>query len=513
MRAVGLLEVAHEVAVSREPFTSPSVPATGELVVGRLVDVSIFPLEGDAVAMTFVDVTEARAAEARLQRLVDHDSLTELWNRRRFRSELGSLLATGSPLLLAMLDLNGFKGVNDTLGHASGDELLRAIAGRLREGSPKHWMAARLGGDEFAVVSAPGNGDLERPNQFAARIASLIQQPTELNGVRIRPSTSIGVAKAPDDAHTVRELLSLADDALYEAKHERVQFVVTDPAHRKATGTKQHYFSSLDQGFEKGQFLAYLQPIVDLDDEQIVGAEALSRWALPGSGVLLPPEYLQVLLLSGHARRLTDFMITTSSTLTRGDRFVSVNIDSSDMYRKDFFGDLAELCGDNDAKQVWLEIAENDIPENAPKVVRDLVRSGMTVVIDDYGVAFSNLDRLAGLEAQVFKLDRALTRAAARSDRTFELAAGIVASARRLNTLVIAEGIDSPEELDAARRMGCTHGQGYAFGLPAPSQLVGDRYSDPAPMHWAEWPTADAIRRHEAAVVTTIGRHGIVLGP
>ena len=268
-----------------------SVPATGELVVGRIVDVSMFPMGGDAVGMTFVDVTEVRAAEEKLQRLVDHDSLTELWNRRRFRAELAAHLANGDELLVAMLDLNGFKGVNDTLGHVGGDELLMAIGARLRTGAPQHWRMARLGGDEFAILSLQSDaadGSVPTAPEFAARIADIVQQPTEVSGMRIRPSASIGIAAAPQDSTDVRELLCLADDALYDAKRNHTQFTVCDPERRMATDQRQQYYASVAEGFGSGEFITYLQPIIDLETREVVGAEALSRWARAGSGVLLP---------------------------------------------------------------------------------------------------------------------------------------------------------------------------------------------------------------------------------
>jgi len=477
-----------------------SVPATGELVVGRIVDVSMFPMGDDAVGMTFVDVTEVRSAEEKLQRLVDHDSLTELWNRRRFRLELAAHLASGDELLVAMLDLNGFKGVNDTLGHAGGDELLIAIGARLRSAAPEHWRMARLGGDEFAVVSLQGQiaiGPPPTPARFAARIAEIVQQPTEVSGMRIRPSTSIGIASAPQDSTDVRELLCLADDALYDAKRNHSQFTICDPARRMATDQRQQYYASIAEGFGSGEFITYLQPIVDLATMDIAGAEALSRWARSGSGVLLPAEFLQVLLLSGHLRALTDVMIAQACELMTSTRFVSVNLGGSDLYRPDLVGDVRDLAGDRSLEQLWFELAVGDMPDDGDEIIAALGNAGAQIAIDDFGTTFSSLRRFADLDASVLKLDRSALAPATRSATCFALLRGVVQSALALGTTVVGEGIETEAELATAQRLGCNLGQGFMLGRPAPADMVAEAFTAQGAFESTSWPSIEHIRRYE----------------
>ena len=211
MTAVGLLEVANRVARTGEPHHQRNVPATGANVSGRIVDVTVVAIGDGSVAMTFVDVTDERGAEARLKELASRDHLTGLWNRNRFRAELSANIASGMPLVVALLDLDDFKLINDTMGHSTGDLLLQVLGDRLTTNLPSHWTMARLGGDEFAIA-APAMSD--EAEAIATRISEALTLPLELEGIRITPEISIGLASHPLDGRDETTVLRMAEAAL-----------------------------------------------------------------------------------------------------------------------------------------------------------------------------------------------------------------------------------------------------------------------------------------------------------
>ena len=323
MTSVGLLDVATRVARSGEPYHQRNVPATGANVMGRIVDVAVVPIGDGAVAMTFVDVTDERAAESRLKDLAARDHLTGLWNRSRFRAELNANIARSVPMVVGLLDVDDFKLINDTMGHGTGDLMLQVLGDRLTANLPSHWMMARLGGDEFAIA-APVPAD--EADEVARRVAEALCQPMHLEGIRIVPEVSIGLASHPMDGRDESTLLRMAEAALQSAKDAGDRFRICTDRDRCDAERRDRLSKSLAAGLDHEQFMLYAQPFVDLATYRIVGAEGLARWVLPGTGVLTPNLFLDLLGMSGHMTDLTDYMIRRASALTEGGRTMSINL-------------------------------------------------------------------------------------------------------------------------------------------------------------------------------------------
>ena len=504
MTTVGLLEVARRVATTGEPHHQRNVPATGDNLVGRIVDVSVLPIDDGAVAMTFVDVTDQRAAETRLRRQADTDQLTGLWNRSRLRAELNARLERGEPTIVALLDLNRFKMVNDSLGHTAGDMLLQAIADRLGHSLPTDWVVARLGGDEFGILAPAERND---PHAVGRRLIDLVRQPAQLsNGVRMNPAASVGISVSPDDARSLGELLRFADTALYSAKRSGDDFRVCSASQRRRAQHQDRLFAGLDESFEHRQYEPYAQPIVDVLTRQIVGVELLARWAIPGIGVKLPAEFLPLLGMAGRTSELTDLMMEAGAELTRGGRFVSLNLAASDLYRTDLVGKVegllaatkSDTCGD-----LWFELVESELLNAAAPNIDQLIDRGARIAVDDFGAAFSSMQRIVEHDISVLKLDRALVAPLTSNYRARRVVKAVLEAAHDLGATVVAEGIEDIEGCEILEELGCDMVQGFYVGRPAPVSIVEPMLNSPEPLGANFWPPLAEIQAWEVGVART----------
>ena len=501
MTAVGLLDVATRVARSGEPHHQRNVPATGENVSGRIVDVSVIAIDHGAVAMTFVDVTDERAAEARLKELSARDHLTGLWNRNRFRSELNANIASGIPLVVALLDVDDFKLINDTMGHSVGDLLLQILGDRLTSNLPSHWTMARLGGDEFAIA-APAMPD--EVDAVATRISDTLTTPLELEGIRIAPEVSIGLATHPLDGRDESTLLRMAEAALQSAKESGDTYRICTERDRIDADRRDRLSRSLASGLDDEQFVLYAQPFVDLATYQIVGAEGLARWVLPGTGVLTPNLFLDLLGMSGNLTDLTDYMITHASALTEGGRTMSINLSPADLHRSDLVDLVSKTINartNPDAGRLWLEILESRVFAAGHEMIDALIASGVDVAIDDFGAAFSSLTRLADHEISVLKLDRALLQSLGSNYRARTVIRSVVDASHDLGAVVVAEGVETMEACSVVEDLGCDLVQGYLLGRPAPEPLVAELLQSPDTVTPDAWPDLEAIQAWEADAV------------
>ncbi len=501
MTAVGLLEVAARVARSGESHYQRDVPATGDKVTGRLVDVNMVAIGDGAVAMTFVDVTEERAAEARLKEIAARDPLTGLWNRNRFRAELNANIAREIPMVIALLDLDDFKLINDTMGHATGDLLLQILGDRLTSNLPAHWAMARLGGDEFAIAAPAMDDEAEA---VAKRIAEVLTSPLELEGIRITPEVSMGLASYPLDGRDETMLLRMAEAALQGAKAHGDTYRACTERDRSDADRRDRLSRSLASGLDQEQFMLYAQPFVNLSTYQIVGAEGLARWVLPGTGVLTPNLFLDLLGMSGYLTDLTDHMIAHAASLTEGGRTISINLSPADLHRTDLVDLVSKTVGarqNPDAGRLWLEILESRVFAAGHDMIDDLIASGVDVAIDDFGAAFSSLTRLADHEISVLKLDRALLQSLGSNHRARRLIRSVVDASHDLGAVVVAEGVETMEACSVVEDLGCDLVQGFLLGRPAPEPLVADLLQRPGSLTPDDWPDIDAIRAWEAEAV------------
>ncbi|TFV79527.1 EAL domain-containing protein [Blastococcus sp. CT_GayMR19] len=432
-----------------------------------------------ALARTAVTFREVRAFhEVKLQARTDE--LTGLPNRRALLEETARVLTTATarrPAALLLLDLDGFKEVNDSLGHHAGDQLLRQVGPRLRPALRAGELLARLGGDEFAVL-LPDAG-LDEAEARAARLRQLIQLPFSVEDIRLHVGVSIGVATAPVPAASVQELLRCADVAMYTAKsgREGVHVYVPDP--HGGTGDRLRTMEELRTALTSGELEVYLQPQIDLGDGRVVGAEALVRWNHPTRGLLSPAQLLPAAEQAGLLRPLTDTVLELA--LAAAARWwpqrrvpVSVNLSAANVNDLDLPSKVAAALRAHGLPPaaLTLELVEDTLmadPERGRQVLADLRRRGVRTSIDDYGTGYSSLAYLRHLPADELKLDRSLTADVDSDQRAASIVEHTVALAHALGLRLVAEGVEDAATGAALAALGCDVAQGYAIARPMPA--------------------------------------------
>jgi diguanylate cyclase (GGDEF)-like protein len=438
-------------------------------------------------AMTFHEVRSFH--EVRAQAVTDE--LTGLPNRRALLQRATDVLAAAtaaSPAALLLLDLDGFKEVNDSLGHHAGDELLRQVAPRLLSALEDDELAARLGGDEFAVLLP--RADLATAVARGQHIRELLGGAFPLEGIRVHVGASVGVATAPVPAATVTDLLRCADVAMYAAKASRegVRAHVPDPG--AGTDDRLHTMEELRDALATDQLLVHLQPQVSLDGEEVVGAEALVRWQHPTRGLLSPAALLpaaeQAGLLRPLAARVLELALTATATWWATERVpVSVNLSAADVTDLDLPAKVADALARHGLPPaaLTLELVEDTLmsdPERGRTVLGQLRALGVRTSIDDYGTGYSSLAYLRRLPADELKLDRSLIAEVDSDPAAAAIVRHTVALAHDLGLSLVAEGIEDAGTARALARLGCDVAQGYAFARPMPVAdfrrwLAGDR--------------------------------------
>ncbi|WP_409329094.1 putative bifunctional diguanylate cyclase/phosphodiesterase [Trujillonella humicola] len=453
-------------------WTHPMPPVSAWLAIGCV-------LAGLArIGVTFHEVRGFN----QVQREARTDELTGLANRRALLQRAQQVVATATverPAAFLLLDLDGFKEVNDSLGHSAGDELLRLIGPRLRGALRRDDVLARLGGDEFGIV-LPDTG-VQTAQVLAERLRALLLEPFTVTGVRLHVGVSIGVSTTPAPATTVQELLHCADVAMYSAKSARegVHVYVPDPVTGTAGSDRLRTMEELRTALEvDDQLVVFLQPQLDLRDGSVVGAEALVRWNHPARGLLSPAHLLPAAEQAGLLRPLTDRVLELALAATArwwADRRVPVSVNLSAANVTDL--DLPEKVAAALARHglptaaLTLELVEDNLmadPERGRTVLGDLRRLGVRTSIDDYGTGYSSLAYLRHLPADELKLDRSLTADVDRDPRAAAIVEHTVALVHALGLSLVAEGVETLATSATLARLGCDVAQGYAIARPMP---------------------------------------------
>ena len=431
-----------------------------------------------ALARTTVTFREVRTFNE-VKQQARTDELTGLANRRALLEETARVLTTATarrPAALLLLDLDGFKEVNDSLGHHAGDQLLRQVGPRLQPALRPGELLARLGGDEFAVL-LPDAG-LDEAEERAARLRKLIQLPFTVEDIRLHVGVSIGVATAPVPAATVQELLRCADVAMYTAKsgREGVHVYVPDP--HGGTGDRLRTMEELRTALTAGELEVYLQPQVDLADGRVVGVEALVRWNHPTRGLLSPAQLLPAAEQAGLLRPLTDTVLELALTAVarwwpRRRVPISVNLSAANVNDLDLPSKVAAALTAHGLppEALTLELVEDTLmadPERGRQVLAELRRLGVRTSIDDYGTGYSSLAYLRHLPADELKLDRSLTADVDRDHRAAAIVEHTVALAHALGLRLVAEGVEDATTAAQLAELGCDVAQGYAVARPMP---------------------------------------------
>ncbi|SFF15420.1 putative bifunctional diguanylate cyclase/phosphodiesterase [Blastococcus tunisiensis] len=430
------------------------------------------------MARTAITFREVRAFNE-VQQQARTDELTGLPNRRALLERAGQVLATASarrPAALLLLDLDGFKEVNDSLGHTAGDQLLGQIGPRLLPALAPDEVLARLGGDEFAVLLP--NASLDQAQERADRLRKLMLQPFPVEDIRLHVGVSVGVATAPVPAATVQEMLRCADVAMYAAKSAREGVHVYVPDPHGGSGDRLRTMEELRTALDGDELLVHLQPQVGFADGRVVGVEALVRWQHPVRGLLSPADLLPAAEQAGLLRPLADTVLELA--LTAAELWwgtdpvpVSVNLSAANVNDVDLPGKVAAALDRHGlpADALTLELVEDTLmadPERGRQILGELRRLGVRTSIDDYGTGYSSLAYLRHLPADELKLDRSLTADVVGDRRAAAIVRHTVALAHDLGLRLVVEGVEDAASCAALARLGCDVAQGYAIARPMP---------------------------------------------
>jgi diguanylate cyclase (GGDEF)-like protein/PAS domain S-box-containing protein len=454
--------------------------------------VSVTEDEGVALAITHIeDVTEQRMVAEQLTHAATHDGLTELPNRAALVERLDELLARAGvgQVSVLFIDLDNFKMVNDSLGHGAGDELLRQVASRLRHVMRDTDRLARLGGDEF-VVLVDGGVD---PAVVAERLRRAVQRPMVIDDHELVVTASIGFAVNSGSDLTADELLRDADAAMYRAKaagRDRVEAFTEET--RAASVTALQTSTELRRGLERGEVVPYFQPIVDLEGGQVVGFEVLARWLHPDRGLLLPGQFLPMAEESGlivdlGARILCDSLAQLAHWRAVGLQFascsLSINVATQQLIDGRFLDVVHDALGETgiDADSLWLEITETALMADtnaAGLALRDLRGLGLHLSVDDFGTGYSSLTYLKRFPVEAIKIDRSFVTGLGLEADDTSIVEAVVRLGHSLRLSVVAEGVETPLQLNRLRELGCDKGQGYLFGRPRPAGITASERAD-----------------------------------
>jgi diguanylate cyclase (GGDEF)-like protein len=407
-----------------------------------------------------------------------HDSLTELPNRRWFRDAvtraLGGPLRTGGLLLV---DLNGFKEVNDTLGHHHGDLVLQEIGPRLRKAFRSEDLVARLGGDEFAVFMPAADSDAAQ--SAVQRLQDAMHMPVDVDGISIELDASIGLAWYPAHGEDVDTLLQRADVAMYRAKASHHALVTYRPEDDYHSPARLALVADLRRALGEEQLVLHYQPQVDLELGVPVGAEGLVRWQHPQRGLLAPAEFIQVAERTGLIKDLThrvlelglrDLRIWTDEGRLNS---LSLNVSVRSLLDRRFPFEVEELLRRYgvDGSALTLELTESSLmvdPEVAKTTMRQLSELGVSVAIDDFGTGYSSLAYLTDLPIGELKIDKSFVRAMSNDTRNTIVVRSTIELAHSLGLRTVAEGIEDASTLERLRSLGCELAQGFHLSKPLP---------------------------------------------
>ena len=429
------------------------------------------------------DVTERRRADEKIAHMAHYDALTDLPNRTLFREQIERELtkvANGDQFALLYIDVDEFKGINDSLGHHVGDELLKAIAGRLRGCLKEGDLIARLGGDEFAVIQTGIQSSAEVLS-FVTRIYHAIRQPYHCLGHQLSTDASIGIALAPQDGTDLDQLVKNADLAMYGAKAEgRRTHRFFEPEMDASARARLSMEQDLRQALVNGGFEIHYQPLVDLRSGEISGCEALLRWRHPERGMVSPAEFIPVAEDTGLITELGDWVLrmacNEAATWPAHIR-IAVNVSpvqlKCDTLALRIAGALA--ASGLDPRRLELEITEAVLirdDEAALSILHQLRSIGVRIALDDFGTGYSSLSYLKRFPFDKIKIDRCFVADIAETSGAPVIVQAVVNIAAASNMTTVAEGVETEAQREMLRALGCTQMQGYLFSAPKPAAEV-----------------------------------------
>ena len=470
---------------SRKRLAEEGIEAKDEIEFedGRTIFIHHRPMRGGGWVATHEDVTEQRRIEARVRHLARHDALTELPNRSYLREatdKIGARMRRGENAAVLCLDLDHFKAVNDTLGHAVGDKVLVAAAERIRQCARETDLVVRLGGDEFAMIIQPID-DARTAALVAARIVRSLARPMEIDGNKIQIGTSVGIALSPTDGEEMEVLLKNADTALYRAKSE---------------GRGNHHFFErgmddvlqrrrmLEQGLKvalaHGEFRLMYQPLIDLATNRICCFEALLRWDHPQHGTISPADFIPVAEETGLISAIGEWVLREACATAANwpeEIRIAVNLSPAQFKQRGLVETVVAAMEEAGLapRRLELEVTESLLLDDTEHTLHTLHRLrglGVRISMDDFGTGYSSLSYLRSFPFDKIKIDRTFVAGLQPGDESMAIIKAIVGLGHSLGMSTTAEGIETEAQLAAVREQGCNEVQGFLFSPPLPASAV-----------------------------------------
>ena len=433
------------------------------------------------------DVTQRHEQEEQLRYMAHHDQLTGLLNRARFMQVLeteliraaGSKPGNGQPAALVLIDLDRFRAINETLGYATGDNLLCAVTERLARFLDMDIPLARISSDGFALLMQDGNA--ERVREFCQRLIDAFSLPFNLNNHSLFTTLTIGIALFPGDSESAEDLFQSAETALAKAKERgRNQLLFFDPSMRGDAAGNLWIANKLRDALENREFQLYFQPRVNFATGRVTGMEALLRWFRPDGESISPGRFIPVAEESGMIGPIGWYVVDAAIDAAEQlgaelmqDRRIAINVSARQLMDRDFAAELISRLVERGASPDWFEIELTesmlmDDPELARELTADLHRAGFRIAIDDFGTGYSSLNYLKHLSVDYLKIDQSFVRGLPRNEDDIAIVSTIIGMAHSLRLALIAEGIEEESQRTFLMESGCEEGQGFLMARPMP---------------------------------------------
>lgn len=450
-----------------------------QLSDGRIVHVRRASTPDGGWLAIHEDITEREQSARQIAHLAFHDPLTGLANRAKFHQKGEEILSQrANYAALLMIDLDRFKSVNDSFGHAAGDRLLKLAASRMSAYVRADDLLARIGGDEFAILLAAQDNPREAAISLAARLIEVLAHPFELEGRQALVGASIGISLGTDKADSIEALLHQADLALYEVKASgRNASLIYDDMLGARAHERLELETELRKAIEAGELELHYQPIVALQSRQVCGMEGLVRWRHPVRGLLLPDRFIQIAEDSGLIVPLGDFVVRQAcADASRWPDHVkvAVNISPTHIKRRTLLNTVADalLQAGLEAERLEIEVTETVLMQQDEDIMSELHQLrhlGVSIALDDFGTGFSSLSHLRMFSFDKVKIDRTFIAEITERPDSAAIVCAVTGLARALNMTTTAEGIETEHQAQILLAAGCTQGQGYLFGKPQPT--------------------------------------------
>jgi diguanylate cyclase (GGDEF)-like protein len=427
---------------------------------------------------------QLETAQQRLHHMAFHDALTELPNRRALQQFAAAALEGDGQGALLFVDLDRFKSVNDVLGHNAGDAMLRDVAERLTAALPSQAVAARIGGDEFAVLLS-GDQDEEAATEVAHGIVERLREPFELGDRVLHIGASVGVALWPQHGRRLQSLMQCADVAMYRAKTRNQPMAVHRAAEDDYTRSQRGLEVDLWRAIEDGQLRIHVQPVYDIDGDSVVGAEALVRWMHPSRGLVAPASFIELAEETGQIAAIDRWVLRQAVQRAAEWQakdwhgWIAVNFSARTLEQHDLVELVRGVLREHEVapERLVIELTESAAmadPETTRERLQRMRELGVRVAIDDFGMGYSSLAYLKRFPADHLKVDRAFTRGIGQHKRDEEVIELVLQLADKWGLDVIAEGVETREQLDWLNERGCHQAQGYLIGKPMdPATFLG----------------------------------------